>query len=106
MGRTPQVCSAQLRPERAGISAEPQASGRRCVSVQLAGGLHAVTDLEFGQDGLDVVAHGLRTEVQGRSDGGVTVPGGQQVGDLSLTPGEAVWIDLAEAGPPASGRPT
>ena len=78
----------------------------RCVLVQLVGGLHPVADLEFGQDGLDVMAHGFGTEVQRRGDGSVTVAGGQQVGDLSLTPGEAVRIDLAVASAAASCRST
>jgi hypothetical protein len=69
------------------------------------GSVHAVTDIEFGQDRLDVVANGFGAEVQRRGDGSVTVAGGQQVGNLSLTPGEAVLIDLAVASAAANSRP-
>src|SRR5688572_8663195 len=51
-------------------------------------GLGSGGDLEFGEDGGDVVADGLRSQAQAGADRGVGQAGGQEVEDLVFAGGE------------------
>jgi hypothetical protein len=67
-------------------------SGFGCglVLAGVCGGVGAVFDAEFGDDGADVVADGFGADVQPGGDVGIAAPSGQQLEYLAFPAGRSV----------------
>src|SRR5262245_20831760 len=70
----------------------PRSLCDRIVTVEFVGGLGSGSDVQFGQDGGDVVVGGFRADVQLGGDlrAGQTVA--DEFKDLQLPGGEPVWV--------------
>ena len=90
------------RRQRNGITDSDREAG--LVLQRVGDRVGAVLHAELGQDRLDMVTNGLGADVQFGGDLGVAQPGGKQIEDLALTPGQRVRV--RQPCPPAgSGVP-